>query len=122
MARSRGGRGGAIVNLSSCAATLGSSGEFVWYAASKAAVDCFTMGVAREVADDGIRVNAVAPGMIDTEIHARSGAAERVARLVPGVPMKRIGTAEEVAKAILFLLSDDSSYVTGAVLRIGGGR
>jgi NAD(P)-dependent dehydrogenase (short-subunit alcohol dehydrogenase family) len=122
MALSRGGRGGAIVNLSSCAATMGSAGEFVWYAASKAAVDCFTLGVGREVADDGIRVNAVAPGMIDTEIHARSGAAERVARLVPGVPMKRIGTAEEVARAILFLLSDDASYVTGTVLRIGGGR
>ncbi len=122
MALSRGGKGGAIVNLSSCAATLGSSGEFVWYAASKAAVDTFTMGVAREVADDGIRINAVAPGMIDTEIHERAGAGDRVARLVPGVPMRRIGSAEEVAKGILFLLSDDSSYVTGTVLRIGGGR
>jgi NAD(P)-dependent dehydrogenase (short-subunit alcohol dehydrogenase family) len=122
MALSRGGTGGAIVNVSSCAATLGSSGEFTWYAASKAGVDCFTMGVAREVADDGIRINAVAPGMIDTEIHARAGSPERVARLMPGVPMRRIASPEEVARPILFLLSSDASYVTGAILRIGGGR
>jgi len=122
MALSRGGHGGAIVNLSSCAATLGSSAEFVWYAASKAGVDCFTMGVAREAADDGIRINAVAPGMIDTEIHARSGDAERVARLTPTVPMRRVAAPEEVARPILFLLSPAASYITGAVLRVGGGR
>jgi NAD(P)-dependent dehydrogenase (short-subunit alcohol dehydrogenase family) len=122
MALSRGGPGGVIVNVSSCAATLGSSGEFVWYAASKAGVDSFTMGVAREVADDGIRINAVAPGMIDTEIHERAGSPERVARLTPGVPMRRIASPDEVAKPILFLLSSDASYMTGSVIRVGGGR
>lgn len=117
-----GGPGGAIVNLSSAAATLGSSGEFVWYAASKAAVDAFTIGVAREVAADGIRVNAVAPGLIDTEIHAAAGRPDRVRQLAPGVPLQRAGGAEEVARPILWLLSDEASYVTGAILRIGGGR
>jgi len=122
MAKSRGGPGGAIVNLSSAAATLGSTGEFVWYAASKAGVDIFTEGVAREVANDGVRINAVSPGMIDTEIHASAGVPDRVARFTPMVPMKRAGSTEEVAEAILWLLSDAASYVTGANIRVGGGR
>jgi NAD(P)-dependent dehydrogenase (short-subunit alcohol dehydrogenase family) len=122
MSTRHGGRGGAIVNISSAAARLGSPGEFVHYAASKGAIDTFTLGLAREVADEGIRVNAVRPGMIDTEIHASSGTPERVARIIPTVPMKRIGTAEEVARTILWLLSDDASYVTGAIVDVAGGR
>ncbi|MSP83303.1 MAG: SDR family oxidoreductase [Alphaproteobacteria bacterium] len=122
MSTRAGGRGGAIVNVSSAAARLGSPGEFVHYAASKGAVDTFTLGLAREVADEGIRVNAVRPGMIDTEIHAKSGLAERVATIVPTVPMRRIGTADEVAETIVWLLSDSASYVTGALLDVAGGR
>jgi len=117
-----GGRGGAIVSLSSAAATLGSPGEFVWYAASKAAVDAMTLGLAREVAAEGIRVNAVAPGLIDTDIHDDAGIPGRLARLAPSVPLARAATPEEVAETILFLLSDAASYVTGAVLRVAGGR
>jgi NAD(P)-dependent dehydrogenase (short-subunit alcohol dehydrogenase family) len=113
-----GGRGGAIVLVSSAAATLGSAGEYVWYAASKGAIDSMTIGLARELADDGIRVNAVAPGLIATEIHA----AGRLERLPPAVPAGRAGSAQEVAEAILFLLSDAASYVTGTVLRVAGGR
>lgn len=122
MSREHGGRGGAIVNLSSMAAFLGSPNEFVWYAASKGAVESFTIGLSREVAGEGIRVNAVAPGLIETDIHASSGDAGRVERLVAGVPMGRSGSAEEVAEAILWLLSDAASYVTGTSIRIGGGR
>jgi len=113
-----GGPGGAIVMVSSAAATIGSAGEYIWYAASKAAVDTMTLGLARELAGEGIRVNAVAPGLIATEIHPPG----RLERLVPSTPIGRAGTAEEVAEAILFLLSDQASYVTGSVLRVGGGR
>jgi NAD(P)-dependent dehydrogenase (short-subunit alcohol dehydrogenase family) len=122
MSTRRGGRGGAIVNVSSRASQLGSPGEWVQYAASKAAVDTLTIGLAREVATEGIRVNAVNPGLIDTELHAASGQGDRVARLAPTVPMGRAGTPEEVAECILFLASDAASYVTAACLAVGGGR
>lgn len=122
MSTQRGGRGGAIVNLSSAAAKHGAPGEFVHYAASKGAIDTFTTGLAKEVADQGIRVNAVRPGMIETEIHASAGLGDRLERIRPTVPMKRIGTAAEVAAAILWLLSDEASYVTAALLDVGGGR
>jgi NAD(P)-dependent dehydrogenase (short-subunit alcohol dehydrogenase family) len=122
MSTKRGGKGGAIVNVSSAAAKHGAPGEFVHYAASKGAIDTFTTGLAKEVADQGIRVNAVRPGMIDTEIHASAGLADRLERIRPTVPMKRIGSAEEVAAAILWLLSDEASYVTAAILDVGGGR
>ena len=118
-----GGEGGVIVHVSSAAALLGSPGEYVWYAASKGGVESLTFGLAKEVAEEGIRVNAVVPGMVDTEIHERStGDAARVERIRPGIPMKRIGRAEEIANAILFLLGDESSYVTGTTLRVSGGR
>ena len=113
---------GAIVTVSSRAAGLGSAGEWVHYAASKGAVDTMTLGAARELAGRGIRVNAVAPGLVDTAIHAKAGMPDRVARMAPGVPMGRAGTAEEVAKVILWLLSDEAAYVTGAVLPVSGGR
>ncbi len=113
-----GGAGGAIVLVSSAAATLGSPGEYVWYAASKGAIESMTIGLARELAADKIRVNAVAPGLIATEIHPPG----RLERLAPAVPMGRAGSAEEVAEAIVFLLSDAASYVTGTVLRVAGGR
>ncbi|MEE7492818.1 SDR family oxidoreductase [Methylobacterium oryzae] len=122
MSTKRGGAGGAIVNLSSVAARLGGPGQFVDYAASKGAIDSLTIGLAREVAGDGIRVNAVAPGIIATEIHASGGEPDRVERLGPGVPIGRAGTAEEVAAPIVWLLSDEASYTTGAILDIGGGR
>lgn len=118
MSTAMGGQGGAIVNISSVAAVLGAPGEYVHYAASKGAIDSLTVGLAKELAGEGIRVNAVAPGLIDTEIHEPG----RLDRIVPMVPMKRVGTAEEVAEAVLYLLSDAASYVTGTVLRVSGGR
>lgn len=118
-----GGAGGAIVNISSMAARLGSPGEYVWYAASKGAVDALTVGLAREAAPDGIRVNAVSPGTIVTDIHARSsGAPDRAQRVGPMIPMGRAGEVHEVAETVLFLLSDAASYVTGANLAVSGGR
>ena len=118
-----GGKGGVIVNVSSGAATLGSPNEFVWYAASKGGVDSFTLGLGREVADEGIRVCGVAPGLTETEMHALStGEPGRIARMAPSIPMQRAARAEEVAKSILFLLSDDASYITGTTLRVAGGR
>ncbi|GJE52850.1 putative oxidoreductase YgfF [Methylobacterium tardum] len=122
MSTKRGGAGGSIVNLSSVAARLGGPGQFVDYAASKGAIDSLTIGLAREVAGEGIRVNAVAPGIIATEIHASGGEPDRVERLGPGVPMGRAGTAEEVAAPIVWLLSEEASYTTGTILDIGGGR
>jgi NAD(P)-dependent dehydrogenase (short-subunit alcohol dehydrogenase family) len=122
MSSRNGGNGGAIVNVSSRASEIGGAGEWVHYAASKGAVDTFTIGLAREVAAEGIRVNAVSPGLISTELHAAAGAPERLQRLAPTIPMKRAGTAEEVAQGILWLLSPASSYVTGVILPISGGR
>jgi NAD(P)-dependent dehydrogenase (short-subunit alcohol dehydrogenase family) len=118
MSRQHGGAGGAIVNLSSAAARLGAPGEGVPYAASKGAIDSLTFGLAQEVTGEGIRVNAVSPGIIDTEIQPPG----RVERVGPNLPMKRVGTAEEVAAAILYLLCDEASYVSGAVLDVSGGR
>ncbi len=115
-------RGGAIVNVSSAAATLGSPDEYVWYAASKGAVDAFTLGLAREVARQGIRVNAVSPGLVATGIHDASGVAGRLERLAPQLPSGRAAAPEEVAEAILWLLSDGASYCLGANLRVAGGR
>jgi NAD(P)-dependent dehydrogenase (short-subunit alcohol dehydrogenase family) len=122
MARSRGGSGGAIVNLSSAAATLGSPGEFVWYAASKGGIDSLTIGLSKELGPEGIRVNAVSPGLIETDIHAGAGDADRLRRFTPQVPLGRAGTAEEVAHPIIWLLSDGASYTSGTVVRVGGGR
>ena len=120
--RQPGGRGGAIVNLSSAAAKLGAGGQYVDYAAAKGAIDVFTLGLAREVAAEGIRVNAIRPGIIETDIHASGGEPERAAQMAPMVPMKRAGSAEECAAAIVWLLSDEASYTTGAVLDVTGGR
>ena len=122
MARSRGGAGGAIVNISSVAAKLGGSGQYVDYAASKGAIDTFTVGLAKEVVEDDIRVYGVRPGIIDTEIHASGGQPHRVADLAPSLPMKRAGTGEEVARAILWLASSEASYSTGAILDVSGAR
>lgn len=118
MSTRHGGAGGSIVNLSSAAARLGAPGEFVHYATSKGAIDSFTIGLGREVADEGIRVNAVAPGLIDTEMNP----GERQARLVPNVPIKRVGLAKEVAEAVAWLISPAASYVTGTTLTVSGGR
>lgn len=117
-----GGKGGAIVNLSSAASKLGGAANYVDYAASKGAVDSLTIGLALEVAGEGIRVNSVRPGVIDTDIHAAGGDPGRVERLAPTLPIPRAGTAEEVAKAILWLLSDDASYTTGTTIDVSGGR
>lgn len=117
-----GGAGGSIVNLSSAAARLGSPGEYVDYAASKAAIDTFTIGLAKEVGGEGIRVNAVRPGLIETEIHASGGRPDRVRELQAGVPMQRGGTADEVAEAIVWLLSDKASYTTMSLLDVSGAR
>jgi NAD(P)-dependent dehydrogenase (short-subunit alcohol dehydrogenase family) len=122
MSTKRGGSGGAIVNISSIAARTGSAGEWVHYAASKAAVNSFTIGLAREVATEGIRVNAVAPGLIATGLHAANGEPGRLERLKSSIPMGRAGTAEEVAEAVVWLLSEKASYVTGSILEVGGGR
>jgi NAD(P)-dependent dehydrogenase (short-subunit alcohol dehydrogenase family) len=122
MARRYGGVGGAIVNISSGAATLGSPGEYVWYAASKGAIDSLTLGLARENAGEGIRVNAVAPGFVRTEIHAASGMPDRLEKVAPTMPIGRAAEPEEIAEAVLWLLSDAASYTTGAVLRVAGGR
>ncbi len=122
MSTRHGGTGGAIVNISSRAAKTGSAGEWVHYAASKGAIDSFTIGLAREVATEGIRVNAVAPGLIETGLHAANGESGRLARLAATIPMQRPGTALEVAEAVLWLLSPAASYATGAILDIGGGR
>lgn len=122
MSTKRGGKGGAIVNVSSGAARWGSPDEYVDYAASKAAVDTMTIGLSREVAAEGIRVNAVRPGLIVTDIHAAGGEPGRVDRMAPSVPLGRGGTPEEVAAAILWLLSDEASFTTGAILDVSGGR
>ena len=122
MSTQRGGSGGAIVNLSSAAARLGSPNEYVDYAASKGAVDTFTVGLAREVGPEGIRVAAVRPGIIATEFHARAGEPGRAARLAGTIPLRRSGTAEEVAAAVLWLASPAAEYSTGALLDVSGGR
>jgi NAD(P)-dependent dehydrogenase (short-subunit alcohol dehydrogenase family) len=122
MSSRHGGRGGGIVNVSSIAARLGSANMWVHYAASKAAVDTFTFGLAREVGPDGIRVNAVAPGLIDTEIHEAAGGSERYPPIVQDTPLGRVGTPEDVAETILWLLSDAASFVTGTVVEVSGGR
>ena len=116
------GMGGAIVNLSSAAARLGSPGQYVDYAAAKGAIDVLTLGLAREVANEGIRVNAVRPGIVSTEIHASGGEPDRAAQSAGMIPMKRPGTAQEIAQAIMFLATDASSYTTGAVIDATGGR
>ncbi len=122
MSTARGGQGGGIVNVSSIAARLGSAHEYVDYAASKGAIDTFTIGLAKEVIDEGIRVNAVRPGIIHTEIHATGGEPGRIERLKDAIPMQRGGYPEEVARAILWLLSDEASYSTGVLLDVSGGR
>ena len=122
MSTRHGGKGGSIVNISSMAAVLGSGGQYVDYAASKGAIDTLTIGLAREVAEEGIRVNAIRPGIIDTDIHASGGLPDRARDLAGIIPMKRPGDPDEVADAILYLLSNEASYVTGAILNVSGGR
>jgi NAD(P)-dependent dehydrogenase (short-subunit alcohol dehydrogenase family) len=122
MATDRGGAGGAIVNVSSRASELGGAGEWIHYAASKGALDSLTVGAAKELALRGIRVNAVSPGLIETELHARAGLPDRVARMVGGVPMGRAGSTQEVAAAVVWLLSPEASYMTGVIMPISGGR
>lgn len=122
MSTRHGGKGGVIVNVSSVASQMGSGGQYVDYAASKGAIDTFTIGLAREVALEGIRVNAVRPGVIETDIHASGGLPDRARDIAPQIPMQRPGQADEVAASILYLLSDAASYVTGALLNVSGGR
>lgn len=122
MSTARGGRGGAIVNVSSVAAVIGGANQWLPYAAAKGAVNTFTLGLARELAPEGIRVNAVLPGLIDTEIHAEAGLGDRLPKLAPLVPMGRIGTPEECAEAILWLMSGEAAYLIGAILPVSGGR
>jgi NAD(P)-dependent dehydrogenase (short-subunit alcohol dehydrogenase family) len=122
MSTRHGGAGGSIVNVSSVAARLGGAGQYVDYAATKGAMDTFTIGLAQEVANEGIRVNAVRPGIIDTDIHASGGQPDRVGRLAPLVPMRRAGSANEVAQSIVWLLSEQASYTTGALIDVAGGR
>jgi NAD(P)-dependent dehydrogenase (short-subunit alcohol dehydrogenase family) len=122
MATDRGGAGGAIVNISSRAAEIGGAGEWIHYAASKGALDSLTVGASKELAGRGIRVNAVSPGLIQTDLHARAGLPDRLTRLVGGVPMGRVGTPDEVAAAVLWLLSPEASYITGVIVPISGGR
>ena len=122
MSTRHGGQGGAIVNLSSAAAKLGAPNQYVDYAASKGAIDSMTVGLAKEVAAEGIRVNGVRPGIIDTDIHASGGLPDRAKEMAPQLPMRRAGTSEEVAQAILWLLSDASSYTTGSCIEVTGGR
>ena len=117
-----GQNGGSIVNISSLAARTGGAGEWVHYAATKGAINTLTIGLAREVASEGIRVNAVSPGLIETDLHAAAGAPDRLARLSSTIPIKRPGTADEIAAGVLWLLSPEASYVTGTILEIGGGR
>lgn len=122
MGTRHGGRGGAIVNIGSVASKLGSAGQYVDYAAAKGAIDVFTVGLSREVATEGIRVNCVRPGITDTEIHASGGQPDRAWRLASQIPMQRPGTADEIAEAVLWLLSDAAAYTTGALLDVTGGR
>jgi NAD(P)-dependent dehydrogenase (short-subunit alcohol dehydrogenase family) len=122
MATDRGGAGGAIVNISSRAAELGGAGEWIHYAASKGALDSLTIGASKELATRGIRVNAVSPGLIQTDLHARAGLPDRLTRLVGGIPMARVGSTQEVAAAVLWLLSPEASYITGVIIPVSGGR
>ena len=122
MSTTHGGKGGGIINISSVAASLGMGGDYVWYATTKGAIDSLTIGLAHEVAREGIRVNAVAPGLVATDIHMGAGDPTRPERLGPTVPMGRCGEPEEIAEPILWLLSEAASYATGAILRVGGGR
>ena len=122
MSTARGGKGGAIVNVSSVAAVIGGANQWLPYGAAKGAINTFTLGLARELAPEGIRVNAVLPGLIDTEIHAEAGLGDRLHKLAPQVPMGRIGTPEECAEAILWLMSGEAAYLIGAILPVSGGR
>jgi len=122
MSTRHGGRGGAIVNISSMAAVIGGPAQYVDYAASKAAIDTFTIGLSKEVAAEGVRVNAIRPGIIETDIHASGGQPDKPKEMASSIPMKRTGQAEEVADAIVYLLSPSASYITGAILNVSGGR
>jgi NAD(P)-dependent dehydrogenase (short-subunit alcohol dehydrogenase family) len=122
MSRKHGGQGGAIVLLSSVAADIGGPNEYVWYAASKGAIESMTYGLSKELAGDGIRVNCVSPGASETRVHADAGTPDKLARIAPMIPMGRAGKPEESAEAVLFLLSDAASYISGTVLRVAGGR